>query len=131
MTKEFKVKKLSEYNTVQLVKILSNINRAIAPYAKDKKFMKKLRGCFSKSDKQDLDSSGFEALMEIIELLTESAPDLVFDVLAVLFEADRKDIAEANAIDVLDAVIMLREDTKLLDFLSSCFSQDQKKSASI
>jgi len=131
MTKEVKIKRLSEYNTIQLIKILAKINRAIAPYAKDKKFMKKLRGCFSKADRNDLESSGFDTLMEIIELLTESAPELVLDVLAVLFEADKKDIEEANALDVLDAIVMLREDAKLMDFLSLRFSQVLRRSASI
>jgi len=131
MTKEVKIARLSEYNTIELMKILSKINRAIAPYSKDKKFMAKLKGCFSKADKNDLESSGFDTFMELIELLTESAPELVFDVLAVLFEADKKDIAEANAIDVLDAIMMLREDVKLMDFLSSRFSRVLKKSASI
>jgi len=131
MTKEIKIKKLSEYSTIEGIKILGRLNRAIAPYTKDKEFMAKLKGCFTRVDKKDKDSAGLMIFMEIVELITESAPELLFELVAILCEADKKDIAEANALDVVDAIIMLRDDVRLMDFLSSRFSLGQSGSASI
>jgi len=131
MSKEIKMRKLSDYNATEGVKVLSEVNRAIAPYSKDKKFMTKLHGCLDRLDDDNLEGMELSVYVDIIELITTSAPKLIFDIVAIMSGSDRKDIEAANLLDVVDAVMKLGDDMRFIDFLSSRFSTGASESASI
>jgi len=119
MSKEFIVKKLSNYNGTDSIQILSRLNRTtLESYAKDKKFVPKLRAEFAKYDETNPGEAKFLILMGIIDLIANSSPDLFSELIAIMCEEDMKDISEANAIDIINAVLILGADMKLMDSMA-------------
>ena len=131
MSKEIKVKRLSECSASEGLQILSKLNRAIETYANDEEFMSKLRAEFTKYYETSPGEAKFLTLMGIIDLIANSAPELIFELIAIMCDEDVKDISEANAIDVVDAVLILGEDIKLMDFLSKRLSSETNGSTPI
>jgi len=123
----FTVKRLSEYNAIEGMQILNRLNRAAAPYAKDKKLMGKLKSEFAKYDATNPGESRVLVFMGILDFITNSAPELIFEIVAVMCDVDKKEIAQANALDVVDAILLLKDDVKLMDFLSKRFSLGQSE----
>ena len=120
------MKKLSEYDAMEGLRVIGELNRAIAPYAKDKAFIDTLRACVTKPDTGE---AGFqlEVLMEIVHLITHSAPGLIIDILAIMSDSEKADIENANMLDIVDAILLLSDDVRLMDFLSKRFSLGAKE----
>ena len=133
-SQQIKIKQLSEYDAQEGIKILGRINRALAPYARDKKFISALRACFKTVEKKDKDSAengGFIVFMELVELMTNTAPGLIIELVSVMADRDKKEVEQANLLDLIDALMLLGEDVRLLDFLSMRFFGAQNKPQSI
>jgi len=124
------VKKLSEYSALDGLQVLGKLTRAISPYAKNKALIESLQKHFKSSHKDDLRLSGAIIFMDCIETITESAPGLIFEVVAIMSDSDKKTIEEANLLNVIDAVMSLSEDEALKHFLSKRFSLSAKESLS-
>ena len=119
MGKEFTVKKLSNYNGADSVQILSRLNRiTLESYAEDEKFASKLRVEFAKYDEASPGEAKLLLLLGIIDLIANSAPDLFSELIAIMCEEDIKEISEANALDIIDAVLILGVDIKLMDSMA-------------
>lgn len=124
------MKKLSEYDAMDGLKVLGRLNRAIAPFAKDRKFMASLRASFTKADKKDTAGSGLIVFMELVELITTCAPGLIIELVAIMSDTDKKDVESANLLDIIDALMLLGDDVRLLDFLSKRFSLGENNAQS-
>jgi len=124
------LKKLSEYESREGLKILGQLTRAISPLAKDKEFMTKLRGCFSQGDKDDLSGSGAIVFIEFIDLITNDAPELLIELVAIMSGRDKKEVAKANLLDIIDSAMELFNDERLVSFLSNRFSLAVQKQPS-
>ena len=122
-----KIKKLSEYEALEGLTVMGKLSRAVSPYAKNKKFMEKLRGCIANTDESDTGQRNAALFVDIIELITSDAPDLLIDIVSIMSGEDKKKVAKSNLLVMVDALIELREDEQLASFLSKRFSLAVKK----
>ena len=126
-----KIKKLSEYEALEGLTVMGKLSRAVSPFAKNKKFMDKLRGCIANVDESDLGQRNAALFVDMIELITSDAPELLIDIISVMSGEDRKKVAKSNLLVMVDALIELREDEQLASFLSKRFSLAARKQQSI
>ena len=120
MRNEFTVKKLSTHNGTGSIQILSMLKRTtLEAYSEDKTFVSKLRAEFAKYDEASPGETKFFTLIGIIELIANSAPDLFSELIAIMCEEDIKERSEINAIDIIDAVLILGVDMQLMDSKSN------------
>jgi len=119
------MKKLSDYSATEGIQVLSKLNRAITPYLKDKKLMKKVTDCINKFDPENAGESQIIMMMGIVDIITNHASGLLFEVVAIISGTDKETIEQANVLDVLDALMTLKEDEKFIAFLSKQLSMIQ------
>ena len=116
------MKKLSDYNATEGMQIISKLNRAITPYLKDKKLIKKVTDCMDKFDPENADESRILMMMGMVDIVANHASGLIFEVIAIISGTDKETIEQANVLDVIDALMILKDDVKFMGFLSKQFS---------
>ena len=117
-----KIKKLSEYKALEGLTIMGKLSRAISPFAKNKKFMDKLKACFDPSNQNNTGLSRAVAFADIIELITSDAPELLLDIVSIMSGEDKERVSESNLLEIAGALIELSKDEQLAGFLSKHFS---------
>ena len=125
-----KIKKLSEYGALEGLTIMGKLSKAVSPFAKNKKFMDRLRACFSHADKDDMKQSGAVIFVDIMDLITNDAPELLIEIVSIMSGEDKKKAADFNFLEVADALMELKEDEQLASFLFKHFSLGVKKQQS-
>jgi len=116
------MKKLSDYNATEGIQIISKLNRAVTPYLKDKKLLKKFTDCIGKFDQENAGESQAIMMMGMVDIVTNHASGLLFEVVAIVSGTDRETIEQANVLDVIDALMMLKDDEKFMEFLAKRFA---------
>jgi len=116
------MKKLSEYEALEGLKVLGQITRAIAPFAKSKDFMAKLRACFSQANESDIPGSGVTIFIDFIDLVTTNAPELLIELVAIMSGKNKKAMSKEKLLDIADDAMEIFNDEKLVSFLSKRFS---------
>ena len=116
------MKKLSEYEALEGLKVLGQLTRAIAPFAKNKEFMDKLRACFSQPEGDDMMARGAALIVDFIDLITTDAPELLIELVAIMSGKDKTSITKANLLEIVDGAMEVFNDDKLVSFLSKRFS---------
>ena len=117
-----KIKKLSEYEAIEGLAVMGKLSRAVAPYAKNNALMDKLRACFAQADEDDTGLSGAMVFLDIIDIITNDAPELLLEIISVMSGEDKKKVAKFSLLKIVDALMELKEDEELTSFLSKRFS---------
>jgi len=126
-----KVKKLSEYEALEGLTVMGKLSRTISPFAKNKKLMDKLRTCLAEWEKDHSKLGEAMFIVDIVELISNDAPELLLDILAIMSGEDKKKVGKSNLLEVVEALMELREDEQLANFLSRLFSLEVKGQLSI
>ena len=116
------MKKLSDYNGTEGMQILTKLTRAITPYLKDKKLRKKFTDFINKFDSENAGESQMLMIMGIVDIVANHASELIFEVVSIMSNTDKDTIKNANALDVIDALMVLKDDEKFIEFLAKRFS---------
>jgi len=126
------MKKLSDYNKLNGLRVAGKIARILTPLSKDREFTKKVAECFRQVDRNDttddnMKAVGLKIMLSLADVLFNEAPE---ELLQIIGAVDGKEGDEAYEGDIFDAVNDAYEilgDEKLVNFFLRFFSSGGKR----
>lgn len=122
------MKKLSDYNRLDGLRIMGKITKIIRPLTEDEGIVEKISGMVSpekksidKDNKADVESYGLSVMLGIADVLCSEYPEYTLKIIAAINQVPEEQCFDGNLFDALNDITVLVGDKILLDFLSQAF----------